>query len=71
MTTTSFELAARLQELFVDGSWIANTNFEKALSQVTSLQAQQKVQGFNSIARLTFHINYYLQGILNVLRAAI
>ncbi|MDP5101596.1 MAG: DinB family protein [Nonlabens sp.] len=66
MTTTSFELAARLQELFLDGSWIANTNYKKALSQVTTLQAQHKVQDFNSIAQLTFHINYYLQGILNL-----
>lgn len=59
--------AARLREVVLDGRWVANTNFKEQLSDLSLEQAQQTPSGFNSIAALTFHIYYYLDGVLNVL----
>ena len=60
------DLSKRLKEVLLDGRWIANTNFQDQISQVSWQQATQQVGSLNTIARLTFHINYYLAGILNV-----
>lgn len=63
----SLILANRLREVLLDGHWIANTNYKEQLLSVTWTQAIQKVGDLNTIALLTFHINYYLDGLLNVL----
>ena len=60
-------IASRLREVLLDGHWIANTNYKQQLQNVTWEQAIQKVDRLNTIAALTFHINYYLDGLLNVL----
>ncbi len=65
MTRNSF-LANRLREVLLHGKWIANTNFKEQIQSITWEQANQKVGNLNTIALLTFHINYYLQGLLNV-----
>ena len=59
-------LASRLREVFIDGRWIANTNYKELLTDVNWEQATRKMMGMNSIAALTFHINYYLDGLLHV-----
>jgi uncharacterized damage-inducible protein DinB len=51
----------------LDGYWIANTNFKDKLSEVTWEQAIAKIDSLNTIAMLTFHIHYYIAGIVNVL----
>lgn len=61
-------IATRLKEVLLDGKWIANTNFKEQIESVTWQEATQKVENLNTIALLTFHINYYLSGILNVFR---
>ena len=65
MSTTS-QLAKRFREVMLDGMWIANTNFKDQLSDVTWEQATTKIADVNTIAILTFHIDYYIAGILNV-----
>jgi len=62
----SLILANRLREVLLDGHWIANTNYKEQLLSVTWTQAIQKVGDLNTIALLTFHVNYYLAGLLNV-----
>lgn len=62
----SEQLAKRIRELFLDGRWIANTNFKDQLSAITREQAITKIQDLNTIADLTFHINYYLAGLIRV-----
>jgi hypothetical protein len=57
-------LAARLQEVLLDGTWIANTNYATLLRQTNWREATRKVGTCNTIAALTFHINYYLDGLL-------
>ncbi len=59
-------IADRLREVLLSGKWIANTNFKEQLLSVTWEQAIQQVDNLNTIALLTFHINYYLEGILKV-----
>ena len=60
-------IANRLREVLLNGHWIANTNYKEQLLGVDWEQAIQKVDNLNTIAALTFHINYYLVGLLNVL----
>ena len=59
-------IANRLREVLLNGKWIANTNFKEQILSVNWEQAIQKVGNLNTIALLTFHINYYLDGLLNV-----
>ena len=59
-------LSNRLEEVLLNGQWVANTNYKSQLETISWQQATQKVGNLNTIAHLTFHINYYLSGILNV-----
>lgn len=56
----------RLNEVFLNGIWIANTNYKQQLQAVTPEQAIHKIGNLNTIAALTYHINYYLAGLLQV-----
>ena len=60
------ELANRLAEVLLNGHWIANTNFKSQLENLTWKQATHKIGTLNTVAGLTFHVNYYLAGIINV-----
>lgn len=57
-------LANRLREVFIDGRWIANTNYKEQIQAISWQQATHEIAGLNSIAALTYHINYYLEGLL-------
>jgi hypothetical protein len=59
-------IANRVREVLLNGDWIANTNYKEQLLHVNLEQAIQKVGNLNTIATLTFHINYYLEGLLHV-----
>ena len=63
--TRCLQIANRLKEVFLNGRWIANTNYKEQLQGVNWQQATQQVKNLNTIAALTFHINYYLAGILS------
>ncbi|MFA6262247.1 MAG: DinB family protein [Bacteroidia bacterium] len=58
-------LANRLHEVFISGHWIANTNYKDQIESLNREDAVQKVESLNSIAALVFHINYYVEGMLN------
>lgn len=60
------DLANRLREVLLSGKWIANTNFKEQITSISWEQAIEKVDNLNTIALLTFHVNYYLKGVLNV-----
>ncbi|NMH28899.1 DinB family protein [Flavobacterium silvaticum] len=57
-------ISNRIREVLLDGTWIANTNFKDQITHVTWKEAIQKVGNLNTIAALTFHINYYLDGLI-------
>ncbi|MCX2494420.1 DUF1572 domain-containing protein [Pedobacter sp. PF22-3] len=59
-------IANRLREIFLNGYWIANTNYRDQLKSINWKQAVHQVGDLNTIAALTYHINYYLAGILTV-----
>jgi uncharacterized damage-inducible protein DinB len=59
-------LSQRLREVFLDGKWIANTNYQEQIFDLPWYQANYKIHDLNSVALLTFHINYYLKGLLHL-----
>ena len=64
----NLSLASRLREVLLNGHWIANTNYKEQLQSVNWQQATQKIDNLNTIAALTYHINYYLAGVLSTFK---
>ena len=60
------QTAVRFREVILSGKWIANTNFYDLLQDVNLQQATTRIGDLNTIAMLTFHIPYYIAGILQV-----
>lgn len=60
-------LANRIREVLLDGKWIANTNLKTQIENIDWELATKKIGNLNTIAALTFHINYYVKGVLQVL----
>ena len=65
MPGTATTVANRLREVFLNGHFIANTNYREQLQDLSWMQATRKTGYFNTIAALTYHINYYMAGILD------
>ena len=61
------QIAKQFREVHFGGNWTA-VNLKETLSDVTWLEATQKVNSFNTIAVLVFHINYYVSAVLKVLQ---
>ncbi len=61
----STQIAKQFREVLLDGTWVA-TNFKVQLSDVSWEQATTKVASLNTIAALTFHIDYYIAGLIQV-----
>lgn len=61
------QLAKRFRDLYLEGKWVAGTNLKELLSDVSWEEATQKVGDLNTIAALSFHINYYVAGVADVL----
>lgn len=64
----SKDLANRLREVILNGSWIANTNFLQQASTIDWKVARASLGSHNSIALLYFHVDYYIAGVLQVLK---
>lgn len=64
--TTSNQLANRIEEVFLNGTWIANTNYKDQLENLSILQVNQKLNSKNTIAALAQHIHYYVKGVTQV-----
>lgn len=62
------QLAYRFREIFLKGDWVAGTNYKAQLTGLGWEQATQKTGSLNTIAALTFHVNYYIAGVLKVLQ---
>ncbi len=64
-------LAANIAKQFRDthfGDNSTGTNVKTVLSDITWQQAVTQVSSLNTIAKLVFHINYYVSGVMNVLK---
>lgn len=64
--TKNEQLANRLREVILNGTWIANTNYKDQLESLDWKIATKKVQSLNTISVLAQHIHYYITGIKNV-----
>jgi len=62
----STEIANHFREVQLNGNWVS-TNLKTQLSDVSWEMATTKIGSLNTIADLTFHINYYVAGIVQVL----
>lgn len=60
-------LANRFKEVFTEGKWVVGTNFKEQIFDLDWNHAIKKVDDFNTIADLTFHIHYYIAGVAEVL----
>jgi len=63
--TRNIIIAGRLREVFLNGYWIANTNYKEQIQSIDWRQATQKTGNLNTIAALIYHVNYYMAGLLN------
>ncbi|MFK7785226.1 MAG: DinB family protein [Crocinitomicaceae bacterium] len=64
MTLTQ-QIAKHLRDVHYGGNWTAS-NLKDALSDLNWQEATSKVDDFNTIAVLTFHVSYYLDAIIDV-----
>tara|TARA_R110001583_G_scaffold9319_5_gene44392 strand:- start:207 stop:680 length:474 start_codon:yes stop_codon:yes gene_type:complete len=62
------QLADRLEETILNGTWVANTNYKDQLNDLDWKTATTKIESLNSIAILAQHIHYYTKGILEVFK---
>ena len=67
----SLQLATRFREVLHDGKWIANTNLRDQLSDLSWTEATQKMGSLNTIAALSYHLNYYIAGVLQVFEGGV
>jgi len=63
----SGQIAKQFREVHFGGNWTA-VNLKETLSDVTWQEAIQKVNSFNTIAVLVYHINYYVSAVFKVLQ---
>jgi hypothetical protein len=64
---TPKQIAKNLRDVYNGGNWTA-VNLKDSLKDVTWQQAIARVNNLNTIAMLIFHINYYVDAVLNVLQ---
>lgn len=57
------EIAKRFREVILNGTWIANTNYKDQLSDLDWKIATAKSGTLNTIAVLSQHIHYYINGL--------
>ena len=62
----SKQIAKHLREIHFGGNWTFS-NLKDTLADVTWEQATTKVYSFNTILALTYHINYFIKAVLEVL----
>ena len=61
----SKQLAMQIREVILNGNWIS-TNLKTEVEEVDLRTALVQVGNLNNIAKLCFHLNYYIAGVNNV-----
>lgn len=67
MQDLSILIAKQIRDAFLGGNW-TSVNIKDTLADVSWQEAIQEVPNFNTLATLTFHVKYFLEAILMVLR---
>ncbi|MES1181842.1 MAG: DUF1572 domain-containing protein [Flavobacterium sp.] len=66
----SAQLAKHLREVHFGGNWTWS-NLTDNLADVSWTEANTKVYSFNTIAALTYHVNYFVLAIIKVLEGRV
>jgi len=61
------QIAKHLEDVHFGGNW-TTSNLKDTLADVTWQEATTKVYSVNTIAVLTYHINYFIDAVLKVLQ---
>ncbi len=67
MMTLTTQIAKHFRAVHFGGNW-TSVNLKETLSGLTWQQATTKIALFNTIAALTFHMNYFVSAVLKVLQ---
>ncbi len=65
MKTTEY-LIHRLKEVLTEGKWVTGTNFKEQIIDMDWKDAVKSIENLNSVAKLTFHVHYYIAGVIQV-----
>jgi len=60
------QIAKQFSDVHSGGNW-TSVNLKETLADITWQQATTKIESFNTIAVLVFHMNYYVSAVLKVL----
>jgi len=66
MSTISKQIASHFKQVFFGGNW-TSVDFTAELKDVDWVVATTKVKDLNTIARLVFHVDYYIDVTIKVL----
>jgi len=66
MSTISKQIASHFKQVFFGGNW-TSVDFTAELKDVDWVMATTKVKDLNTIARLVFHVDYYIDVTIKVL----
>ena len=66
MTLTQ-QTAKHFRDIHFGGNW-TNVNLKDTLADITWQQATTKIDSLNTIAALVYHVNYYVDAVLKVLK---
>jgi hypothetical protein len=64
--TKSETLGNLIEEVYLNGTWVAYTNYKDQLEDLDWKTATTRVAELNTIALLAQHIHYYVKGVINV-----
>jgi hypothetical protein len=67
MMSTSAQLALHIRQVHFGGNWTAS-NMKDLLKDVSWQEATTQLYALNTIATLTYHINYYISAVTEVLQ---
>ena len=62
----TYQIAKLFRDVYHGGNWTA-VNIKSTLADVDWKQATTKLQSFNTIATLVYHINWYVEAVTKVL----
>jgi uncharacterized damage-inducible protein DinB len=67
MSLLNSHIAKHFRDFHFGGNW-TSVNLKDSLSDVNWQEATQEVNGCNTIAKISYHIHYYVHAVLQVLR---
>ena len=56
----SKQISQHVYQVFFGGNW-TDRNVKDSIADISFDQATHQIEGFNSIAKLVFHIHYYVK----------